>query len=78
MEFNSAFRGLIVDCNKASGKSFSDKSSDEGHRQQEGDTVDCDLTFEASLSSSQPQLLTHGDLNDPVRDFNLSKKQAEL
>ena len=28
--------------------------SDEEHRQQEGDNVDCDLTFEASCSSAEP------------------------
>ena len=28
--------------------------------------------------SSEPHLLTQGDLNDTVRQFNLFKKQAEL
>ena len=40
--------------------------------------VDCDPTFEASCSSYEPHLLTQGDLNDLVRDFSLSKEQAEL
>jgi hypothetical protein len=59
---------------------FSDDSSDydEVHGQQEGDNVDCDPTFEASWSSPEPRLLTQGDLNDLVRDLNLSKKQGEL
>jgi hypothetical protein len=52
--------------------------SDEVHGQQEGDNVDCDLTFEASCYSPQPHLLTRGNLNDLVRDLHLSKKQAEL
>jgi hypothetical protein len=41
-------------------RTFSDDSSDsdEVHGQQEGDNVDCDLTFEASSSSSEPHLLT--------------------
>jgi hypothetical protein len=54
---------------------FSDDNSDakEDQRQQEGNNVDCDLKFEASCSSSEPHFLTQEDLNDPVRDFNLSK-----
>jgi len=48
--------------------------SDDEHGQQEGYNVDCNPTFEASCSSSEPQLLTQGDLNDLVRDLNLSKK----
>jgi hypothetical protein len=32
-------------------------------------------TDEASCSSSEPHLLTQGDLNDLVRDLNLSKKR---
>ena len=59
---------------------FSDDNSDsdKDHRQQEGDNVDCNLTFEASCSSSEPHLLTQGDLNDLVYVWNLSKKLAEL
>jgi hypothetical protein len=48
--------------------------SDEDHRQQDGDKVDCDLTFEASCSKSEPHLLTQGELNDLAYDLNLSKK----
>jgi hypothetical protein len=47
--------------------------SDEDCAQKEGDNVDCDPTFEASSSSSEPRLLTQGDLELLVRDFNLSK-----
>ena len=35
-------------------------------------------TFAGAISSYVPHLLTQGDLNDIVRDLNLSKKQAEL
>jgi hypothetical protein len=59
---------------------FSDNNSysDEVHGQQEGDNGDCDPTFDASCSLSEPHLLTQGDLNYLVRDLNLTKKQAEL
>jgi hypothetical protein len=33
--------------------------------QQKGDNVDCDPTFEASCSSSEPNLLTQGALELP-------------
>jgi hypothetical protein len=46
--------------------------SDEDHGQQDGDNVHCKLTFEASCSLSEPRLLTR-DLNDFLRDLNLSK-----
>jgi hypothetical protein len=51
---------------------------DEDHGQKEGDNIHCDLTIEASGSSSEPHLLTQGDLKDLVRDLNLSKTKAEL
>jgi len=59
---------------------FSDNTSDsdEDHGRQEGGNVHCDPTFEAICSTSEPHLLTQGDLNDLVREFNLYKKQAEL
>ena len=38
----------------------------------------CDPTFARACSSSEPHLLTRRDLNNIVRDLNLSKKQAEL
>jgi hypothetical protein len=37
-----------------------------------------DPTFMASTSSSEPHLLTQGDLNDLIRDLSLSKQQSEL
>ena len=46
---------------------------DDDHGQQEGDNVDCDLTFEARCSLSEPHL-TQGNLNNPVCDLILSKK----
>jgi len=39
--------------------------------------MDFDPTFTGASSSNTSQLLTHGDLNDIVRDLSLSKKQAE-
>ncbi|UYV84365.1 hypothetical protein LAZ67_X001944 [Cordylochernes scorpioides] len=42
-------------------------------REQQSD----DTNFEAG-ASSEPHLLTQGDLNDLVRDLDLSKKQSEL
>jgi hypothetical protein len=59
---------------------FSDDNcdSDEDHRQLEGNNVECDPTFAASCSSSEPRLLTQGNIDNFVCDFNLSKKQAKL
>jgi hypothetical protein len=37
-----------------------------------------DPTFEGACSSNEPHLLTQEDLKDIVRDFNLSKRQAEF
>jgi hypothetical protein len=71
--FPSAVR-LVPDSlwkNLTSGDDRSDSAED--HGQQEGDNVDCDLTFEASCSSSNPILLTQVDLNDFVLGLNLSK-----
>jgi hypothetical protein len=61
-------------------RTFSDDNcnADEDHEQQEGDSVECDPTFEASCSSSQLNLLTKGDFNDVFRDLNLSKQEAEF
>jgi hypothetical protein len=52
------------------------KSSDDVG--QANNNMDCDQTFAGDCSSNEPHLLTQGDLNDIVRDLNLSKKQAEL
>jgi len=40
--------------------------------------MDCDSKFAGGRSSSEPHLLTQGNLNDIVRDLNLSKKEAGL
>jgi len=45
---------------------------------QANNNTDCDPTFAGASSSIEPQLLTQRDLNDIVRDLNLSKKQAEI
>ena len=45
---------------------------------QANNNMDCDPTFAEACSSNEPYLLTQGDLNDNVRDLNLSKKQAEV
>jgi hypothetical protein len=53
-----------------------DSATDEADLEQVGETYVCDPTFEASCSSSEPHVLTQGDLNDLVRDLNLSKKRG--
>ncbi|KAH9631060.1 hypothetical protein HF086_015045 [Spodoptera exigua] len=40
--------------------------------------VDEDDDFEFEEIAKEPHLITQGDLNDLVRDLNLSKKQSEL
>jgi hypothetical protein len=55
-----------------------DSATDEADLEQVGETFDCDPTFEASCSSSEPHLLTQGDLNGLVSDLNLPKKEAEI
>jgi hypothetical protein len=55
-----------------------DSATDEAHLEQVGGTFDCDMTSEASCSSSEPHLLSKRYLNDFVRDLNLSKKEAEM
>jgi hypothetical protein len=59
---------------------FSDESShsNEGHEQQEGKNSDCDPTFGAIFYSSELYLLTQGNLNDPVRDYNMPIKAVLL
>ena len=56
---------------------LSDSKSNEAVGQA-NNNMDCDPTFTGASSSNEPHLLTQGDLNDIVRDLNLSKKQAEL
>ena len=53
------------------------ESSDEDVGQT-NNNMDCDPTFAGVCSSNEPHLLTQGDLNDVIRDLNLSEKQAEL
>ena len=48
------------------------ESSDEDVRQANS-SMDCDPTFAGAISSNEPRLLTQGDLNDIVRDLNLSE-----
>ena len=57
---------------------LSDNESSDEDIGQANNNMDCDPTFACACSSSEPHLLTQGDLNDIVRDLNLSKKQAEL
>jgi len=59
---------------------FNDDNSDSDEKQwqQKMDNVDCNPTLQAGCSPFQPHLLTPGDLNDFVRDLNLSKTQAEV
>jgi hypothetical protein len=53
-----------------------DSATDEADLEQVGETFDCDPTFEASCTSSEPHLLTQGDLNVLVRDSNLCTKRG--
>jgi hypothetical protein len=53
-----------------------DSATDEADLEQVGETFDCNLTLEASCSSSEPHLLTQGDCNDLDHDLNLSKKRG--
>jgi len=57
---------------------LSDSESSDEDVGQANKNMDCDPTSAGASSSNEPHLLTQGDLNDIVRDLNLSKKQAEL
>ena len=57
---------------------LSDCESSDEDVGQANNIMECDPTFVGASSSNEPHLLTQGDLNDIVRDLNLSKKQAEL
>jgi len=57
---------------------LSDSESSDEDVDQANNNMDCDPTFAGACYSNEPHLLTQGDLNDMVRDLNLSKKQAEL
>jgi len=56
---------------------LSDSESSEEDVDQANNNMDCDPTFAGACSSCEPHLLAQGDLNDIIRDLNLSKKQAE-
>ena len=58
--------------------SLSDSESSVEDVGQTNNNMVCDPTFAGACSSSEPHLLTQGDLNDNVRDLKLSRKQAEL
>ena len=45
---------------------------------QSNKNMDCDPTFPGASSFKEPHLPIQGDLNDIVRDLNLSYKQAEI
>jgi hypothetical protein len=57
---------------------FSDNKSHYDDKRQQGDKVDYTPTFDPSCSSSEPHLLTQGDLNNLVCDLQMSQTQAEL
>ena len=56
---------------------LSDSESSDEDVGQANKNMDFDPTFARACSSSEPHLLSQGDLNEIVRDLNLSKKQAE-
>jgi hypothetical protein len=51
-------------------------ATDEADLEYVGETFDCDATFEASCSSSEPHLLTQADVNDLVINLNFSKNRG--
>jgi len=57
-------------------QSDSDSSDEDGG--QANNNMDCDPTFVGACSSSEPYLLTQGDLNDIVRDLNLSRSKLNF
>jgi len=56
----------------------SDSALSDENADQANNNMYYEPTFAGACSSNEPQMLTQGDLNDIVRDLNLSKKQAEL
>jgi hypothetical protein len=58
--------------------SLCDSESSDEDVGQANNNMDFDPAFAGASSSTEPYLLTQGDLNDIVHDLNLSKKQAEL
>ena len=53
-----------------------DSESTDEDADQANNNMDCDPTFAGACSSNEPHLLSQGDLNNIIRDLNLSKKQA--
>jgi hypothetical protein len=51
-------------------------ATDEADLEYVGETFDCGPTYEASCSSSEPHLLTQGDVNDLVSNLNFSKNRG--
>ena len=64
--------------NPPTNMTLNDSGSSDEDVVQANNNMDCDITFAGACSSNEPHLLTQGDLNDIIRDLNLSKKQAEL
>jgi hypothetical protein len=53
---------------------LSDSESSDEHVGQANNNMYCDPKFARVCSYNEPHLLTQGNLNDIIRDFNLSKK----
>jgi hypothetical protein len=58
--------------------SLGDSESSDEDVGQANNNMDCDPTFAGVCSSNEPHLLIQEDLNDIVRDLNLSKNEAEI
>jgi hypothetical protein len=61
-------------------KNFNCIDISDSETEHEGATgsVESDSTFDAGMTLGTPHLITQGELNDLVRDLNLSKQQSEL
>jgi len=57
---------------------LSDTESNDEDVGQVNKNMDCDPTCTRASSSNEPHMLTQEDMNNIVRDLNLSKKRAEL
>jgi hypothetical protein len=57
---------------------LTDSESSDEDVGQTNNNMDCDPTFSGACSANEPHLQSQEDMNDIVRDLNLSKKQAEL
>ena len=58
--------------------SLNDSESSDEDADQANKNMDFDPTFAVACSSNEPHLLTQGDLNDIVRDLNLSKSKLNF